>query len=72
MCPPHIDIIVVKEAWDQVDATLPRVLSEDSLEGPTEVGIEDCVDDWVEGGVGIAQPGQDLGGGRYGHNQALK
>lgn len=43
-------------------APLGIVRGEDALEGFAELRVEDGVDDGIEGGVGVAQPREDLEG----------
>lgn len=51
-------VIVMKAAAAQ--QSRPLSLEEDALEGLAELRVENAVDDWIEGRVGVAEPRQDL------------
>lgn len=55
-------LVIKRNGFVAALATRGVVSSEDPLERLPELRVEDGVDDWVEGGVRVAQPGEDLEG----------
>lgn len=51
-------VIVMKASAAQQSRPLP--LEEDALERLAELRVENTVDDWIEGRVGVAEPRQNL------------
>lgn len=54
-----VQVVVVMKA-SAAQQSRPLTLEEDALERLAELRVENAVDDWIEGRVGVAEPRQNL------------